>query len=145
MEIFGYVVGVMKNKKHEVMLNKPAHSRAMLIGLVKRIKRHRYSLLYFYTAFLMLWFSMLLVYGVTSNIMGEFYHFIFFLRRPLVIVLNSAAFFAALIHTIIWLNLISEAISNNIHSIKLSFGFIVIICWLVTILLSVFFILAIIK
>lgn len=135
----------MKNKQHEIMLNKTACSRIRLIGLVKKTKHHRYPLLYFYTAFSMLWFSMLLVYGVTSNVMNEFYHFIFFLRRPLVIFLNSAALFAALIHTTMWFNLVSKAISNKIQFIKLSFGFIVIICWLVAILLSVFFILATLK
>lgn len=135
----------MKNKKYEIMLKKTAYRRMMLIGLVKKIKHHRYVLLHLYIAFFMLWFSMLLIYGVTSNVMNEFYHFIFFLRHPLVIVLNSAALFAALIHAIMWFNLISKAISDKIQFIKLSFDFIAMICWLVTILLSVFFILAILK
>lgn len=53
-------------------------------------------------AFFMIWFSMLLIYGITSNVMNEFYRFIFFLRHPVVIVLNGGTLVAASVHTFCW-------------------------------------------
>lgn len=53
-------------------------------------------------AFFILWFSMLLIYAVTSNVTNEFYQFIFFVRRPAVLIFNGITLSVLLCHTFNW-------------------------------------------
>ncbi|OCG47192.1 hypothetical protein A9G34_02305 [Gilliamella sp. Choc4-2] len=59
------------------------------------------------TPFSMIWVSFVLTYGVIcmyTNAAGqdEFYRFIFFLQKPIVIILNSVALLLALAHSLMW-------------------------------------------
>lgn len=71
------------------------------------------------TAIFMIWFSMLLMYGVTCIHSNEFYRFIFFLRNPIVIGLNTITLLAALLHTVTWFNLAPKAANVVVRDRKL--------------------------
>lgn len=93
------------------------------------------------SAFFMIWFSLVLMFGIIcsyTNAQGqdEFYRFIFFLRHPLVIVLNSLTLLAALLHTVTWFNLAPKAINVVIAGQKPPARLWICILWGGTLLLS---------
>lgn len=64
------------------------------------------------TAIAVLWFSIVLIYGVFSITSIEgIINFISFLRNPIVLVLNIIALAAALLHTKTWFDLTPKAVN----------------------------------
>lgn len=73
--------------------------------------------------FAMLWLNIVLVYGVIcahTNQLGqdEFYRFLFFLRHPVVIILNSLSLIVAILFSIVSCISLSKAIINRYPSFK---------------------------
>lgn len=102
------------------------------------------------TPFSMIWVSIILMYGVIcmyTNAMGqdEFYRFIFFLQKPLVVVINSIALLLALFHSINWFRLIPKVIFKQDSHKKGKVYLLIIGFWCVTLLLSYYLLLLIIK
>lgn len=64
------------------------------------------------TAIAVLWFSIVLIYGVfsISSVAGTV-NFILFLRNPIVLVLNIITLAAALLHTKTWFDLTPKAVN----------------------------------
>lgn len=63
---------------------------------------HLYMWYKLVSAFFILWFGLLLIYGVTSAVTNEFYQFIFFVRHPAVLVLNGITLCVLLCHSFYW-------------------------------------------
>lgn len=92
----------MKKTNSTEIRSKPVSSVSNRQSGFRLIFEHLDAVRRLLVVFFMIWFSMLLIYGVTSNVMNEFYRFIFFLRHPVVIVLNGATLVAACAHTFCW-------------------------------------------
>ncbi|MCX8675544.1 hypothetical protein J3U16_09595 [Gilliamella sp. B3023] len=124
--------------------NQPEH-----INLSKKQARF-FSIVNKLTPFSMIWVSLILMYGVIcmyTNAMGqdEFYRFIFFLQKPLVVVINSIALLLALFHSINWFRLIPKVIFKQDSHKKGKVYLLIIGFWCVTLLLSYYLLLLIIK
>lgn len=103
----------------------------------QKLAFYRYYILRESTAIFMIWFSMLLLYGVTSLHTNEFYRFIFFLRSPIVIGINVLTLLAALLHTVTWFNLAPKAANVVVRERKLPGIVAITLLWSVTIAVSV--------
>lgn len=119
------------------------------INLSKKHARF-FSIVNKLTPFSMIWVSLILMYGVIcmyTNAMGqdEFYRFIFFLQKPLVVVINSIALLLALFHSINWFRLIPKVIFKQDSHKKGKVYLLIIGFWCVTLLLSYYLLLLIIK
>lgn len=93
------------------------------------------------TAFFMIWISAEVMYGVICSHMNEFgqdefYRFIFFLQNPLVVIVNTLALIAALLHTVTWFNLAPKAINLVIAGQKPPAIIFILALWIITVLLS---------
>ncbi|OCG59162.1 hypothetical protein A9G41_00815 [Gilliamella sp. Nev5-1] len=100
--------------------------------------------------FSMIWVSLVLMFGVIcmyTNAMGqdEFYRFIFFLRSPFVIVLNSIALLVAIFHSISWFNSIPKTIFLYRTAKKSQAYLIIIGLWIATIFVSAYLLLFILR
>ncbi|OCG20142.1 hypothetical protein A9G22_00890 [Gilliamella sp. App2-1] len=100
--------------------------------------------------FSMIWVSLVLMYGVIcmyTNAVGqdEFYRFIFFLRSPVVIVLNCVALLITLFHSISWYNSVAKTIFSS-RTDKKSLTYLLIVgLWLITMSVSAYLLLFILK
>lgn len=100
--------------------------------------------------FSMIWVSLVLMYGVVcmyTNAVGqdEFYRFIFFLRKPFVVVLNCIALFISIFHTIIWFNLFSKIMPSVVFNKKSNELLVIVGLWIVTLTVSIFLFLLVLK
>ncbi|XKM13034.1 hypothetical protein RCS94_08370 [Orbaceae bacterium ac157xtp] len=115
---------------------------AMDKGWWHKKKFYLFYLLRESTAFLMLWVSVELMFGVIctyTNQYGqdEFYRFIFFLQNPFVVFINILALISALYHTFTWFCLAPKAMSKSKLTYKIHPVISILIFWLITIILSV--------
>ncbi len=100
--------------------------------------------------FFMIWVSLVLMYGVIcsyTNEVGqdEFYRFIFFLRSPVVVVINCLALILALLHTVTWFNSVPTSLKLVNHNQR-HFRLILIAgLWLVTLVISMMLFLFVLK
>jgi fumarate reductase subunit C len=100
--------------------------------------------------FSMIWVSLVLMFGVIcmyTNAMGqdEFYRFIFFLRSPFIIVLNSIALLVAIFHSICWFNSIPKTLFLYRTAKKSQVYLIIIGLWIATIFVSAYLLLFILR
>ncbi|QIQ20780.1 fumarate reductase subunit C [Zophobihabitans entericus] len=89
------------------------------------------------TSVLMIWFSLLILYGLTTINTDEFYNFIFFVRHPVVIAINAITLLAALYHSITWFNLAPKAMNVVVKDRKLPALIPIMALWILTIVASV--------
>jgi fumarate reductase subunit C len=100
--------------------------------------------------FSMIWVSLVLMYGVVcmyTNGVGqdEFYRFIFFLRSPFIVGLNCIALFISVFHTIIWFNLFPKMMSSTVFNKKTNTLLVIAGLWAVTLAVSIFLFLFVLK
>ncbi|OCG44176.1 hypothetical protein A9G35_08770 [Gilliamella sp. Choc5-1] len=100
--------------------------------------------------FSMIWVSLVLMYGVVcmyTNAVGqdEFYRFIFFLRSPFIVGLNCIALFISVFHTIIWFNLFPKMMSSTVFNKKTNTLLVIAGLWAVTLAVSIFLFLFVLK
>ncbi|WP_085246893.1 hypothetical protein [Gilliamella mensalis] len=100
--------------------------------------------------FSMIWVSLVLMYAVIcmyTNTVGqdEFYRFIFFLRSPVVVVLNCFALLVSIFHSIIWFNLVPKTIFSYRTDKKSQSYLFIVGLWLVTIFVSAYLLFFILK
>ncbi|WP_294964423.1 hypothetical protein [uncultured Gilliamella sp.] len=109
-----------------------------------------FSIIHKLIPFSMLWVSLILMYGVIcmyTNAVGqdEFYRFIFFLRHPIVVAINSLVLFVALLHSILWFNSTTKILPLNQGNQKSRAWLMSAGLWIVTIAISIFLLLLVLK
>ncbi|NUF28078.1 fumarate reductase subunit C [Gilliamella bombicola] len=100
--------------------------------------------------FSMIWVSLILMYGVVcmhTNTLGqdEFYRFIFFLRSPVIVVLNCIALLVSVFHTINWFRLIYKMIPSAMFNKKSNRLLLTVGLWTVMLAVSIFLFLLVLK
>lgn len=127
----------MKLKQQSIVPKQTPNQNTTPKKWLKKIQSERVALSQLFSAIGMIWFSLLLVYGVTTNIMNEFYRVVFFLRHPVTVVINSVTFLAALIHTTCWFNSLSNKMNSKRDGKRVVVHLIRFCCWLIPMSLSV--------
>ncbi|ACS84280.1 fumarate reductase subunit FrdC [Musicola paradisiaca] len=88
-----------------------AYVRGMTPTWWQKLGFYRFYMLREGTAVLAVWFSIVLLYGVSSLKGGPegWSHFVSFLQSPLVLLINLVALLAAVLHTKTWFDLAPKA------------------------------------
>ncbi|OCG07448.1 hypothetical protein A9G13_04195 [Gilliamella sp. wkB178] len=124
---------------HQLNILQPQTAPSRLFTILRRL-----------IPFAMIWVSLVLMFGVIcmyTNAMGqdEFYRFIFFLHNPIVVALNSLALLIALLHSILWFNSTSKIASLSQGNQKSRAWLISAGLWIVTIAISIYLLLLVLK
>lgn len=111
-------------------------------GQVKTKVSLIFSIISKITPFSTLWISFVLTYGAVcmyTNEVGqdEFYRFIFFLQKPVVVVLNCVALLSALLHSIIWFLKAPKALLLTTDNKQTQAWLLITCLWIITIAVSV--------
>ncbi|WP_392566501.1 hypothetical protein RHO15_02570 [Utexia brackfieldae] len=125
----------MSEQKQNLLEQSPQTS-SKPTKLLHKLWFHRTYWLKGVSAIFMIWFSMLLMYGVVCIMANEFYRFIFLLRNPFIIGFNLLALIAALLHSLMWFNKVPKVMNNMMGQRKLPVYICIAMLWIIAIVVS---------